>query len=191
MAAVWLKRSLVIPGTSFGCSSGFQLWTCWVSFMLEHGLPVLQLDLAQHMDSRDSPPVLHTQEVLLPFICHLPSFYCVQFVCRRSLSCFPVHPQGSWGQGTPFHGVLVSKSRWCRGVNCRPLQVGQGLWSSLPMWWFSSGLPDRKVVFSSMLDALGSDHYYQTLWGSLQVSAVLLIEEGGEVGASLLFVWMK
>jgi len=80
------------------------------------------------MGGRDSLPTLHAQEVLLPFTCHLPSFYCTQSACHWSLAymaCFPGHPQGSWGQGTPpFPGVSVSKAMWCSEV--KPTRCRQG-----------------------------------------------------------------
>lgn len=42
-----------------------------------------------------------------------------------------------------------------------------------------------------LTDALGPAHYRRTGRGSLQIPALLLIENGEEGGASLLFMWIK
>lgn len=144
------------------------------------------------MGGRDSLPTLHVQEALLPFTCHLPFLCRARSACHQSSARRSLHPQGSWGQGDDsFSWSLGKQSQVVWGTQTQPLQAGWGVASSLPMWRFSSSLPDRKVFFCSMLDALGPAHYCQTVQGSLQVSAALLIEEREEVGTSLLFMCIK
>lgn len=143
------------------------------------------------MGGRESLPTLHAQEFLLPFTCHFPSLYCTQTVCHRSLTHSSLPWPSTTQLGPGFSWNLGKQSHVVQGTEMQPLQVRQRVSSSLPMWRFSSSLLGRKVIFSSMLDALGPAHYCQTVQGSLQVSAVLLIEEGEEVGTSLLFIWIK
>lgn len=198
MAAVWLKKNLkplVIPGASFGCSSGFQRWTSWAPPMLERGLPspVVRPGRGhgwQGLPSDASRPgslaALH-----VPSRLSLSHTVCVSPVLSTQLASLATRKATSKG---PRGRLLFLASREAKpggvGDSTLPLQAGWGVASSLPMWRFSS-LPGGKVFFCSMMDALGPAHYCQTIQGSLQVSAVLLIEEREEVGASPLFMCIK
>lgn len=126
MAAVWLKKSLkpiVIPGASFGCSSGFQLWISWTSPGLECGLPSPVVrpsagpgrpGLPSNTSCPGSLIALHVSSPLF-LLCAV----CVSLALSTQLT------EGSWDQGTPsFPGVSASKARWCRGV--KPSRCRQG-----------------------------------------------------------------
>lgn len=143
------------------------------------------------MDSRNSTPVFHVQEVWLPFLFHLLSFYCVHPVHHLSLthSLIPWPPTRQLQPGdSSISWSLGKQSQVVQGSETQLLQVGWELSSSPPMWWFSSRLPGGKDI-SSVLDALGPFHCCQRMGGSLQVQVVPLTEEGEEVvGLSALCV---
>lgn len=124
MAAVWLKKNLkplVIPGASFGCSSGFQRWTSWAPPMLERGLPspVVRPGRGhgwQGLPSDASRPgslaALHVPSPL-----SLSRTVCVSPVLSTQLASLATRKAAGAKGTTPFPGVSGSKARWCGGLN--------------------------------------------------------------------------